>query len=258
MSWVFAAVLLIFCVCAYIGWKKGIIRIVLSLATLVVTLFASVILTPVIGGALRSGTSLYDNLERSVYITLLENENNLFGGAVDDVVGDDAGELQDTGLVETINGYITQIGEMLHLPESVTNSISASVIRDKAESIAGTGAAHIKSIIMAVLAVRLANIIFNAIIYMIVFIIIYVVLKIIVALTNLVSRLPVIHQANKIGGFAVGIAEGLVIVWLLFVVITACGNMQWAADALADIGGNPVLAGLYDHNLIMKMAFKGL
>ena len=47
-----------------------------------------------------------------------------------------------------------------------------------------------------------------------------------------------------------------VIVWLLFAVITACSNMQWAAKALIEIGKNDLLSLIYNHNFIIKTITK--
>ena len=92
----------------------------------------------------------------------------------------------------------------------------------------------------------------HAIVYITVFVVVFVILKIVLLATNIIASLPIIRQANKAVGLVFGILEGLVVVWLVFAIITACSNFSWAADALALIGDNGFLRFLYENNFITR------
>ena len=72
----------------------------------------------------------------------------------------------------------------------------------------------------------------------------------------MIEKIPVLKDVNKLMGLLLGVAEGLIVVWLFFALVTACSRFDWAASALADIGGNGFLSFIYDHNLIMSTLFK--
>ena len=122
--------------------------------------------------------------------------------------------------------------------------------------VTGNAQVTMKNIMAAAIASKLAGLALNAIIYIAVYLVVFAILKIVFAVTGVVGRLPLIYQANKLLGLAFGIIEGLVIVWLLFAVITACSNMQWAAKALIEIGKNDLLSLIYNHNFIIKTITK--
>ena len=154
-------------------------------------------------------------------------------------------------------GEEVDIMNKLNLPESVIGSGdgNGSYMQDVFH-VTGNAQVTMKNIMAAVIAAKLAGLALNAIIYIAVYLVVFAILKIVFAVTGVVGRLPLIYQANKILGLAFGILEGLVIVWLLFAVITACSNMQWAAKALIEIGKNDLLSIIYNHNFIIKTITK--
>lgn len=135
-----------------------------------------------------------------------------------------------------IQKNVNDIMKKLNLPESVIGSGNGngSYMQDVFH-VTGNAQVTMKNIMAAVIAAKLAGLALNAIIYIAVYLVVFAILKIVFAVTGVVGRLPLIYQANKLLGLAFGIIEGLVIVWLLFAVITACSNMQWAAKALIEI-----------------------
>ena len=43
---------------------------------------------------------------------------------------------------------------------------------------------------------------------------------------GIIRRLPIIKQADKLGGVIVGLIEGLVVVWIFFTVVTAISGTE--------------------------------
>lgn len=279
MSWVLLAVIIILAECAFMGWRKGIIKIVVSLATVVITLLASTVIAPLAGEFIKNNTGIYSGLEKGVYTAIVKNEKvssiiedklgadfrlpieALNGGTADinkyaEVLKDNAAVISDAaqGMVEKLN-----------LPENISIQLEKVISADSLGKLApDTGLTAVTrlsdgtvtGIVAALIASKLAGIIFNAIVYVIVFALIFIILRVLVFVTDIIGKLPVIKQANKIGGLVLGVVEGLMFVWLLFTVITAFGSFQWASNALSDIAGNEFLSYLYDKNLILKLVFK--
>lgn len=85
----------------------------------------------------------------------------------------------------------------MNLPESLTDSISKSVTSTIVEAAGDSAALTLKDIASKIFAAQMTLIIVNAVSYCIVFIALYIVLKLLTSVTGIISRLPVIHQADR-------------------------------------------------------------
>lgn len=288
MNWVLFSVIVMLVVFGFIGWKKGIIKIVVSLATLIITMLLAVFIAPVVCEAVKASTELDDNLQKMVYDIIMkqdsgaitENENISENENTSENEGELPEELKDIEANKgDIDNYLQQISDNavavseyairfidnLNLADNVKSQMKQMVSEQNIRNMVANNDivniidetdGSVESLMAAVTAAKLADIIFSAIVYIIVFVVVFVILKVIVVVTDIVSRLPVIRQANKIGGLALGLVEGLIAVWILFVIITACGSMEWAADAMADINNSKFLSMLYENDIILKMIFR--
>ena len=63
-------VILILAIFAVIGWRKGVIRLVLSLVSMIVTILAAVIIAPLATTAIRNETNIDENMAQSIYTIL--------------------------------------------------------------------------------------------------------------------------------------------------------------------------------------------
>ena len=75
---------------------------------------------------------------------------------------------------------------------------------------------------------------------------------------NFVAKLPLIKEVNKIGGFAIGVVYGLVVLWAACLVLTACSSKPWAKEIFAAINKNSFLGFVYNNNLITWLVTKVL
>lgn len=269
MSWVLIAVIALLAIFGIVGYVKGLIKIVVSIATLIITILIASILSPILVNVLRDNTTLYAGLEKAVYNTIMsQNTGSVDGGAagvesdVDLEALSNASDVDMSQYATEISRYISDVSKDLNLPSVISDSMSNLTVDsakqnavDSINDIMKYSDGSIQSIGASIVATRLTAVIFKAIVYIIVFIVVFIILKIATLALDIISRLPVIKQANKAGGLAIGLVEGLIAVWILFVVITASGSMEWAAAALADIGSNPVLAFLYDINPVIRILF---
>lgn len=238
----------IFAFFGFLGWKKGIIKIVVSIAAMVITLVATAIAAPIVSGAIIHSTNFDEKISDSIYQLLVNNSDIAMDEAVDIEIAPE--EL--SGKEDAIREKINEIGNRYGLPKSVVNTLENVSSAEILNNVIKDGAATIKEVALRAFALRLAQIILNAIVYSVIFISVFIVLRIIVSATGLIGKLPVIHQANQLGGLAFGLLEGLITVWVFFIVLTAISHTEFAANALAEIGGNKILSLIYDNNLILK------
>lgn len=145
----------------------------------------------------------------------------------------------ETSVEEVINEHeIADIESMNQLP------FPEYMLEGIAEDVTITGDfAH-------VVAMGLSSQIFNAIIYICLNLVIYIVIRIIVGTFNIITRMPVVRELNKLAGFAVGLAEGIILVWLLCLVLQACGSEIWAQKIFVQINENAFLSWIYNNNFV--------
>ncbi len=67
---------------------------------------------------------------------------------------------------------------------------------------------------------------------------------------GIAAKLPVLHGINKLAGLILGLAEGVLAVWVLFFVITVCSTTEWGGKLLVMIAQNDILSWLYRTNLL--------
>ena len=60
-------------------------------------------------------------------------------------------------------------------------------------------------------------------------------------------------QINRISGGIIGLAMGVIFVWLGFVIITFLGNTSFASEAFRQIDENAFLTFMYDRNIILNI-----
>lgn len=87
-------------------------------------------------------------------------------------------------------------------------------------------------------------------------IVIYIIVRIVIVICDFISKLPVINSINKTGGLVVGIAQGLLVVWIACLVVTAFSDKSWAQEVFRQINGNPLLTFIYDNNPIIYIVTK--
>lgn len=108
------------------------------------------------------------------------------------------------------------------------------------------------------IADAIANQVFHAIVYVVLNTIIYAALRILLGAMKVVSMLPIIKELNKLAGFAVGIIQGIVILWILCILLQACGSESWAQELFLQIKESSLLNWIYNHNLLVGFLKKTL
>ena len=99
--------------------------------------------------------------------------------------------------------------------------------------------------------------IINAIAFVISLILAIIGLIVLCFALNLLTKLPLLKQVNTTAGLAIGLVEGVLVVWILFVILTMFAGSEFGSKALALISENPLLNFLYKNNLVSKFIARG-
>lgn len=213
-------VLAILLIAAMIGLKKGAVKMLFSFFSLLLTIILATIISPIVSEKLQQ-TAVYD----SVYQKTYQYVNERIMQAAADTMDEAMKELELPDIIQKV------IKQEQHI--EITQATVAVVISTK-----------------------ITKIIFDVLVFVITFIIASLLVKIIATALNIVAMLPVIHGANRLLGLGIGLLEGLLVVWIFFIVITMMGNSDFAVNMYKQINESPILTGLYNNNIIMNILFK--
>ena len=249
-----AGVILILVIFALIGWRKGVIRLVLSLVSMIITIMAAVVKAP-LETTIKNNTNIDENIAQSIYTVLYENKevDEYFEDKQVLTGGIDISQVESH--IQTVTDVVAEVGDKINLPESLTEAVKAMPDSELMSVIREYGEASVKEITIRLIAFRLADIVLTAIAYLVIMVVVSIVLRVVVAATGLIRRLPVIKQADKLGGLIVGLVEGIAVVWIFFTVVTAISGTQAASNILVQIHGNAILESLYNCNPITSLLF---
>lgn len=103
------------------------------------------------------------------------------------------------------------------------------------------------------IAEQAADAVIERIAWILAFLLISILLGILIHALDIIAKLPGIDTINHAGGLAVGLVEGLVIVWILFLVITLCQGSEWGSQMMEEIQNNPLLELLYENNVLEQI-----
>lgn len=221
LSWAALAVLTY---CALRGWRRGLIMTVFSMFATVIAIAISAQLSPQLSRTWQN-TALYEIVSERVEMTLFKGQDSQNDG--------EEGE-DNRGVINS-----------LPLPDVVQNVLASN--DDVQNNMLGVSAFR------KYIADSVTGIILNAISFVLVFVGVSIIMRIIIRCLNLLSRLPVIHTMNKMGGMLVGLLKGLILLWLICIVITIMSGTEAGIYLYGQINESPFLKYIYDNNMIMAL-----
>lgn len=97
---------------------------------------------------------------------------------------------------------------------------------------------------------QVADLITQRIAWVLSFLLISILLGVLVHVLDILAKLPVIESINHLGGLAVGLLEGLVVVWILLFVVVLCQGTEWGRPMMESMQQNPLLRMLQENNVL--------
>lgn len=216
--------LAIFVIPILLGYKKGLIQMLYSLGSILISIVLCFLLHPFVQSFLMNGTHLYEHVYHRLDKVLEQKK----------------------------------VGEAPNPEKEMPKLIQKLLDKhNKPEQYKKYGITNTREYMVEILTRMLIKVIS----FLVTFLIVFVILKVLLYLLNAVALLPVVHFFNHLGGALVGAVEGLLLVWLFFLILTVLGSTPFASGILDTIGKNPVLSSLYNTNLfavyLLKQMFLG-
>lgn len=229
-NWLFLIVVGILLAATIVGYCRGFIKLAVTILSLVVTIFIVQMATPHVSKFLREATPLYTTIQEMVDETVgmadMPMEEIPLNDQIDLIDGFSLPALLKGALIENNNSEVYKVLGVLRFKEYISSYISNTIV--------------------------------NAISFLLAFIFIYTIFKIIIFALDIVSRLPVINGINRIAGGVLGLLQGLIIIWLLSLTVTAFTGTTWGDIIFRQIEANKFLTFLYENNIFTKFAMSVL
>lgn len=225
MSWLDIVVIGIIGLNAFISYQRGFIKTLFKFVSLIVSVMVTMYVYPYVSQFLIHQTGVYASIKDGI-IGLLKLE-----GAAETA--------QTTG--DQIN-FISS----LQIPEAFKHIL---VTNNNSEIYNLLDVSSIGDYIGGMIA----TLIINIIAFLGVFIIVSILLKVVINLVDLVSKLPVLNQINKLGGLIIGVIIGIVVVWFLSLVLSMFSANPGVAKVFETLEVSEVAKFFYDNNLLMKI-----
>ncbi len=209
-----------------IGYKKGLMKTVISFACIAVSLLlANAIYAPV-SKSIRVMTHIDRNIEQSVSKTVTRH------------------------LDSHVNSQAEQILaiEKLPIPEDMQKLLIDNNNSDVyAELAVTTFSDYIGKL--------LSCIIVNGIAYLVTFAILYIFFRVLIMMANILTDFPLVGWIDSLGGLALGFLKGLILVWVVYFFVTMCSSTSWGGLACRQIAATPWMKTIYDNNLLTQVLY---
>lgn len=209
-------IIAVMALCIFIGYKKGLIKVAISFASIIVSIIIAVLLYKPIAGIIINNTQLDEKISDGIYENIKEFDFN-------NITEEDREKNQ---ILKISEKYIQEALEKSK--ENTARYVSSSLTHTLIEVIAFVG-------LMIVL--RIALIILNL-------------------LSDVVGNLPIIKQFNKSGGIIYGIIEGLFIVNLAFAILYILNSSFQNSQIQQAIDESKIGKLVYENNIITTLIIK--
>ena len=99
-----------------------------------------------------------------------------------------------------------------------------------------------------------ANLIVQAAAFLVTLLVVNLVLRAIFAALDLFASLPVISAVNRAGGLAIGLVEGVCVIWILLLLVSLFSATPYGTQAARMVSESAFLSALADWNIFYKLA----
>lgn len=210
----------IFAICIIIGYIKGLTGSLLKIVSFVLALVIAFVLFKPIANFVVDHTNWDESLEQAIKELLMEEKQS---NKLEEV------QKQEQSMPDIMMNYINDAVEQ-----------------------AGTEA---KNAIIESTARNVAITIINGGVLVSLFLVSRIILLLIKGLAELLTKLPVIKQIDKVGGVVYGLLEALVITYVAFAILSFISPMIAQTGIIKGIQESYLGSVFYNNNLLLKIIF---
>lgn len=224
MDWICIVIGVLFLICLVSGWARGLFKVLLSVAGMIASIIIATYIAPSVSGYLEEHTKIDDNI--AAYIS-------------EELSFSDSEEETSKGVqVEVIND----------LP--ISETLKANILdNNNSEMYAALGATGVYDYI----AKSMAVVILNGMVFLVLVVVTQVFFSTLGKAAEGLTKLPIIRSIDKIGGGLLGAMQGLILIWILFLLLSITSTSEISQEMIKAINQISFLKLLYDNNLLLDI-----
>lgn len=236
MNWLLIVVILIIAGHMVAGYRKGFLRVAYSLVEWLLVLVFVTWAGPYVGDFLMNHTQIPGYIESHCMERLKDSVNP---------------QAEMTNSSEALEAF------GITLPDNIAEKLFGSSEEKITEAFSSTGEITDRILeesgVYEMIAQKITKLAINGLAYLITLIVAGIVFHLIGNALHVVNKIPLIGGANQMLGFVAGALEGLLFIWVFFAVVAACAGTGWGRFVITYIAEAPVLAWLYQNNLLITI-----
>lgn len=239
--------MLIIAIFALTGYIKGFIKTFTSMTFFILAAVLVYFTTPYVDDFLKNYTPLYqvvaERCESMIVNPTAEEEDETEGERRTE-------EQSETEEVDNVEERLeNSIIEGLPLPDALKTQIKDNNTIEGYQKMAADS-------FKQYLATYLANIIINILTYIITLILVLLVLRMTIMTLDVIANLPILHGINQVFGLLIGAAQGLLFVWIGFLIMTVFSQTELCEKLFVMVNESPFLKLLYNSNFFLTYLLK--
>lgn len=205
------------------GYKRGLFKSAVSMMGILLAVFLTALIYPYVNMLICQYTEI-DEAIKAVLVKRLQID------------------IEDTGLTRAEE---MKIVEEIPLPENVKEWIIEHGNKENFIAYKAKGFSDY-------VAIYLTQLVMKGIAYVITCVVLMLAIWILIAVSDIITDIPIVHGIDKFGGILFGAAQALTLVWIFFIIITLLSAFEFGAVMMKMIEENAFLTWLYEKNIFLK------
>ncbi len=213
-------------ICSLVGYKRGLIKSAVSAVGIVGAILLANLLNPYVDQFLCKKTQIRAVVRQKI-------EKNIGADRIDERISvyEQEDYLENMDIPEIVKNYIRS-SDKKQKNINQTYSIKGYVdyVVDYLTDMAMNGISFLTTVLLVLLFVIIA-----------------------LALSRILSGIPIVGGIDKAGGLLFGIAQAVLLIWVSMVLLTFLSAFSWAEQMLQMIDDSSTLSWMYKNNIFLKM-----
>ncbi len=228
MSWLFWVLVVVLMIFGIMGFRKGLLKTLLSMISTIAVILIIAWLTPHIGDYIRENTSMMEMMQERM-------ESTIFA------------EIDTT--IEIPVAMQVQFIEELPLPQIMKDILIENNNSEVYQEF------DVSSFV-EYLSEYVARGLINGIAFVIALIATVIIMRIIVVAITILTELPLIGTLDRLGGFAIGIVHGGFWIAIFFLIVVLISDTGIGKMLMETIKSDSMLAWVYDKNALVQIIMR--
>ena len=248
----------IFALCIFLCIHRGFMSCVLNLVSFILAFVLAITLYKPVSDLIIDKTQLDENLHDSI-VKVLDNKESEEDKSENKDKKETETNVENTENIEATNENLSNTNSNTSKEDNKENKEKKGFSEDISNYITRELAGKIgeeKTKAVDALAGNIAVTIIRLLSGIGIFILASILLILVKILAKFLTKLPGVHQADKVGGAIFGIIEGLLIVWIALAIINVISPAINNTNLIEAINKSFIGGFLNNYNLLTKIIFK--